>query len=45
MTLRTVGRNVVRLDAHAKVTGRALYPQDIFIDGMVYGKTLRSVKP
>ena len=31
--LRTVGKNVVRLDAYAKATGRALYPQDIFMDG------------
>ena len=45
MTLRTVGKNVVRLDAYAKATGRALYPQDIFMDGMLYGKTLRSSKP
>lgn len=43
--LRTVGKNVVRLDAYAKATGRALYPQDIFMDGMLYGKTLRSSKP
>ena len=45
MTLRTVGKNIVRLDAYAKATGRALYPQDIFMDGMLYGKTLRSSKP
>ena len=45
MTLRTIGKNVVRLDAYAKATGRALYPQDIFMDGMLCGKTLRSSKP
>jgi len=32
----------VRVDAEAKVTGRALYTDDIYIPGMLYGKIKRS---
>jgi len=32
----------VRVDAEAKVTGRALYTDDIFLPGMLYGKLKRS---
>ena len=45
MELNVVGKNIIRVDAYSKVTGRALYPQDIYLDNMVYGKTLRSTKP
>ncbi len=45
MGLDVVGQNLIRVDARSKVTGKALYPQDIYMDGMVYGKTLRSEKP
>ena len=44
MELRTVGQNLIRVDAYSKVTGKALYPQDIYMEGMAYGKTLRSTK-
>jgi len=37
-----VGRNIPRLDASAKVTGRAMYTDDIVLPRMVYGKILRS---
>lgn len=45
MKLNMVGKNIIRVDAEAKVTGKALYPQDIYLDNMVYGKTVRSTKP
>jgi len=45
MKLNIVGKNIIRVDAQAKVTGKALYPQDIYLDSMVYGKTVRSTKP
>ncbi len=45
MKLDIVGKNLIRVDAPSKVRGKALYPQDIYMDGMVYGKTLRSEKP
>jgi len=43
--LKVVGQSAIRVDGLSKVTGRASYPQDIYIDGMLYGKTLRSTKP
>lgn len=45
MKLNVVGKNIIRIDGYSKVTGSALYPQDIYLDNMVYGKTLRSEKP
>lgn len=44
MKLNVVGKNIIRVDSRSKVTGKALYPQDIYLDDMVYGKTLRSEK-
>lgn len=44
MKLNVVGKNIIRVDAYSKVTGTAVYPQDIYLDNMVYGKTLRSEK-
>ena len=45
MKLEVVGKNILRIDALSKVTGRALYPEDFYMEGMVYGKTLRSKVP
>lgn len=45
MKLNTVGKSIIRVDAYSKVTGKALYPQDIYMDDMLYGKTLRSELP
>lgn len=45
MELKVVGRSIPRVDAISKVTGKALYPQDIYMENMVYGKTLRSEIP
>lgn len=44
-TLKTVGKSIIRVDAYSKVTGKALYPQDIYMDDMLYAKTLRSELP
>lgn len=40
-----IGRSVPRLDAADKVTGKAIYPQDINLPGMLYGKILWSKHP
>ncbi|SET52937.1 purine hydroxylase alpha subunit apoprotein [Natronincola peptidivorans] len=45
MKLEVVGKSVIRVDGLAKITGKAIYPQDLFMDDMVFGKTLRSKKP
>ena len=42
MKLDIIGKNIIRVDAHGKVTGKALYPEDIYMDNMAYGMTLRS---
>src|SRR5699024_702754 len=42
MKLNIVGKSMIRVDALSKVTGKAIYPEDIYIDDMVFGKTLRS---
>lgn len=45
MKLDIVGKSIIRVDGLAKVTGKASYPQDLFMNNMVFGKTLRSKKP
>lgn len=40
-----VGKSTARVDALKKVTGRALYPEDITMENMAYGVTLRSNVP
>jgi len=42
---KTVGKRYRRKDGIDKLTGRALYPQDMQIEGMAYGHTVRSEKP
>ena len=37
-----VGKSVNRVDALQKVTGGAIYGDDVSLPGMLYGKTLRS---
>ena len=37
-----VGESVPRVDARRKVTGRAIYMEDIRLAGMLYGKMLMS---
>ena len=45
MKYKTVGERLHRVDALAKVTGKTLYPQDLFKEDMVWGVTLRSTEP
>jgi CO/xanthine dehydrogenase Mo-binding subunit len=41
-TLTSVGQNVPRVDAWAKVSGEATFAGDLQVPGMVYGRLLRS---
>ena len=41
----TVGKAVPRLEGPQKVTGSALYPADVPVPGMLWGKALRSPLP
>ncbi len=41
----TVGRNVPRIDAYERVTGRANYTRDVRLPGMLYARVLRSPHP
>ncbi len=43
--LRYVGKDIPKLDAVDKVTGRSIYVQDLKVPGMLYGKILRSKHP
>lgn len=40
-----IGERVPRLDVEEKVTGTGKYPDDIYIDGMLYGGVVRSKYP
>ncbi|MGL5312184.1 MAG: xanthine dehydrogenase family protein molybdopterin-binding subunit [Peptostreptococcaceae bacterium] len=40
-----VGKSINRVDAYDKVSGSAIYPQDIYLEDMLYGVTLRSTVP
>ncbi len=42
---KTVGKRYNRKDGHDKLTGRALYPQDMQVEGMAFGHTVRSENP
>lgn len=42
--LEVVGKSIIRVDGLSKVTGKAIYPEDLSMKGMLYGKTLRSSK-
>ncbi|KAB2878685.1 MAG: xanthine dehydrogenase family protein molybdopterin-binding subunit [Pseudorhodoplanes sp.] len=45
MPLSQVGRSIPRLEASAKVTGRAEYVHNLRLPGMLYGKIFRSIVP
>src|SRR5437773_10200375 len=40
-----IGTPLPKVDAYAKVTGRALYADDIMLPRMLYGRLLRSPHP
>src|SRR5213082_3558608 len=44
-TYKYIGAPLPKVDAYAKVTGRALYADDIMLPRMVYGRLLRSPHP
>ena len=41
----TLGARVPRVDVQEKVTGTGIYPDDIYLDGMIYGSAVRSQYP
>ena len=42
---RVVGKGLPKVDAYERVSGRAVYPSDISLPGMLYGAILRSPHP
>ena len=44
-TNRIIGKSVPRLEGRGKVTGQALYVDDIVLPGMLFGATVRSRIP
>jgi xanthine dehydrogenase molybdenum-binding subunit len=42
---RFLGKNFPRKEGRARVTGREIYPSDVSLPGMLYGKILRSPHP
>jgi CO/xanthine dehydrogenase Mo-binding subunit len=45
MELNVIGKRIAKKDAPSKVTGRAMYIQDVSLPGMLYGKILYSRYP
>ena len=45
MTMKTIGQSPLRVDARAKVRGRALYPADLTRPGMLHMKVLFAGRP
>lgn len=45
MPKRYVGKNIYKVDARDKVTGKANYPDDIYFDDMLYLKIKRATHP
>ncbi|PKM73938.1 MAG: selenium-dependent xanthine dehydrogenase [Firmicutes bacterium HGW-Firmicutes-16] len=41
----SLGARVPRVDVREKVTGTGIYPDDIYIDGMLYGSAVRAEYP
>ncbi len=41
----SLGARVPRVDVEEKVTGTGVYPDDIYLDGMIYGSAVRSQYP
>jgi len=41
----SLGQRVPRVDVEEKVTGTGIYPDDIYLDGMIYGSAVRSAYP
>ena len=45
MPKRYVGKNIYKVDAQDKVTGKAIYPDDIYFNDMLYLKIKRATHP
>jgi len=45
MKQRTIGQSVTRSDVLDKVTGKMLFPGDLYMEGMLYAKVLWSERP
>ncbi|MCX7903437.1 MAG: molybdopterin-dependent oxidoreductase [Caloramator sp.] len=43
--LKIVGKSIKKIDAKDKVDGTAVYPQDIYLENMAFGVTIRSTRP
>lgn len=43
--LKIVGKSIKKIDAKDKVDGIAIYPQDIYLENMAFGVTIRSTRP
>jgi len=41
----SLGQRVHRVDVKEKVTGTGIYPDDVYMDGMIYGSAVRSAYP
>ncbi len=41
----SLGQRVPRVDVEEKVTGTGIYPDDVYMDGMIYGSAVRSQYP
>ena len=41
----SLGARVPRIDVEEKVTGTGIYPDDVYMDGMLYGSAVRSAYP
>ena len=41
----SLGQRVPRVDVAEKVTGAGIYPDDVYLDGMIYGSAVRSQYP
>ena len=42
---RIIGQSAIRVDARAKVTGEAMYPGDLTMEGMLHAKILFAGRP
>ena len=43
--MKTVGKDIIRPDAYDKIIGKAIYPDDIEIEGMLYAGVKRTTIP
>ena len=41
----SLGQRVPRVDVREKVTGTGIYPDDVYLDGMIYASAVRSAYP